>query len=109
MFFIIRSGDAFAKMCLSESGKFRVLKNSRTNVPVFMKSSTKLWIMGKINDLVDKNILRKVKDSYVFIEDYDFTGSSTAAMIILGEVCDGLIEWTTSDGEKLGEYLKRKK
>ena len=36
--------------------------------------------------------------NFEFTEDYQFTSPSTAASIVAGRSCNGLVEWKTKEG-----------
>lgn len=57
----------------------------------------------KRDQLIDKGLLRKNKDHFVFIKDLEFGSPSTAATVVKGGATNGLTAWKDSRGRSLKE------
>ena len=49
------------------------------------------------------------EESRCFTTDYEFTSTSSAASVILGQSANGLTTWRDGDGRKLNELLGRRR
>lgn len=56
------------------------------------------------NKLLEEGIIERINDELVLVEDYVFSSSSTAAMIVMGRSANGLSEWKTSSGMTLQDF-----
>lgn len=81
---------------------FVVFKNSKVADPITNSYPNSMKILR--NKLLDKKRIVKRNDELVLTEDYVFSSSSTAAMILMGRSANGLTEWKTTNGMTLQDY-----
>ncbi|MDH5613282.1 MAG: GIY-YIG nuclease family protein [Gammaproteobacteria bacterium] len=79
---------------------FIVYKDSEA-VPEDRPSATRGRVRRKL--LVDKGILVKQNDRFVFSRDHEFTSPSLAAAAVRGGASNGLTAWKTKSGKSLKE------
>jgi hypothetical protein len=61
--------------------------------------------MQKLRDtLISDGVIVKDKDKMIIKQDYLFSSSSSAAMIIMGRSANGLIEWKMKSGKTLQKF-----
>jgi hypothetical protein len=105
MFFIkaARGADAIGE---PTSDGFVVLQGSRaaSNTVASMTQS----FVNLRQTLIEKNVLKKDGDAYIFTEDYIFSSPSTAAVMVMGRSANGLQEWKLTDGKTLKDFESRK-
>ncbi len=53
--------------------------------------------------LLEKGILNKEDDHFLFAKDYEFTSPSLAAAAVCGGTTNGLTQWRTKEGKTLKE------
>jgi len=81
---------------------FVVFENSQVADPVtnsYPKTMQKLR-----NELISKGVIKKVPDKLILAQDYLFSSSSSAAMVIMGRSANGLTEWKMKSGKTLQDY-----
>lgn len=81
---------------------FVVFKNSKIADPI-TNSYPKLMRILRDN-LITKKIITERNKEFILNEDYVFSSSSTAAMIVMGRSANGLTEWKTINGITLQDY-----
>lgn len=74
-------------------------KAAQDHVSSFPPSMKKMVVK-----LIDKGVLKKGDDEYLFTEDYIFSSPSTAAAIVMGRNANGWLEWKLKDGKTLKAY-----
>jgi len=95
----IRGADGKGKP--SREG-FALFKNSKIADPVTNSYPKSMKFLR--NKLLEEGKIKKINDEFVLVEDYVFSSSSTAAMIVLGRSANGLTEWKTTNGMTLQDY-----
>jgi len=81
---------------------FVVFENSHVADPVtnsYPKTMQKLR-----NTLISEGVIIKDKDKMILTQDYLFSSSSSAAMIIMGRSANGLTEWKMKSGKTLQDF-----
>jgi hypothetical protein len=84
------------------SDGFVVFANSQIADPVtktFPKGMAKLR-----QQLFDEDVIAVKDGQYILMQDYLFSSSSAAAMIVMGRNANGLSEWKLKDGTTLKEF-----
>ena len=81
---------------------FVVFKNSKVADPITNSYPNIMKILR--NKLLEEKKIVKRNDELVLTEDYVFSSSSTAAMIVMGRSANGLTEWKTTNGMTLQDY-----
>ena len=81
---------------------FLVLKGSKATI-IEMRSLA-LSLKARRAQLLATQILKQVRGTLKFTEDYIFTSASTAAAIILGRSSNGLTEWKLPWGPTLKAF-----
>jgi hypothetical protein len=71
-------------------------------VPSAHKYALALW-----DSLIDRGVLVKSNDRYVFTQDYTFDSPSAAAQIVQGRTANGRIDWKDDQGRTLKELQER--
>lgn len=84
------------------SDGFVVFKGSKASIEN-VKSMPPSYIKMK-QKLVENGIFKKVDDVYEFTEDYIFSSPSSASIMVLGRMSNGLLEWKLKDGKTLKDY-----
>ena len=101
LFFIRAARGANGIGNLTSEG-FVVLRNSQIADPV--TNSYPKTMKKSRNNLITEGVIIK-KDEKLFLnEDYIFSSSSTAAMIVMGRSANGLNEWKMKDGKTLKDF-----
>jgi len=95
----VRGADAQGE---PTSEGFVVFKGSKASVDTVNSISPSF--LNFRNSLINKGILNKIGDVYVFSDDYIFSSPSTAAVIVMGRNANGLVEWKMISGKTLKEY-----
>jgi len=101
LFFIsaIRGANGIGK---TTSEGFVVFENSQVADPV---TNSYPMIMKKLREnLISQGVIVKNQDKMILKQDYLFSSSSSAAMIIMGRSANGLTEWKMKSGKTLQEY-----
>ncbi len=81
---------------------FVVFKNSQIANPV---TNSYPKAMQKFRDaLISDGVIVKDKDKLIIKQDYLFSSSSSAAMIIMGRSANGLTEWKMKSGKTLQDF-----
>jgi len=101
LFFIEAVRGANGKGKPSTEG-FIVFKNAQIADPVTDSYPKSMKILRE-KLLEDKMIITK-ENKLILKDDYIFSSSSTAAMIVMGRSANGLIEWKTSNGKTLRDF-----
>ena len=101
---ICKGKEAYAEGEYNEEG-LTVFKNSKANLLLAPSSnpSLKTWRQK----LIDKNLLKKSGDHYVFTEDHLFPSPSAAAKIVLARSANGWVEWKDKNGKTLDEKIRK--
>lgn len=102
--FICKGKDAYAEGEYSEDG-FTVFKNSRCNLEESRTAGN--WVIGTRKKLIEKGILKKEKNVYVFVENYTFSSPSTAAATVLARRANGWTEWKDESGITLDRKIRK--
>jgi len=95
----VRGADAQGE---PTSEGFVVFKGSKASVDTVNSISPSF--LNFRNSLINKGILNKIGDVYVFSDDYIFSSPSAAAVIVMGRNANGLVEWKMISGKTLKEY-----
>jgi len=95
----VRGADAQGE---PTSEGFVVFKGSKASVDTVNSISPSF--LNFRNSLINKGILNKIGDVYVFSDDYIFSSPSTAAVIVMGRNANGLVEWKMISGKTLKEF-----
>jgi len=103
--FICKGKDAYAEGEFSEDGMI-VFKKSKANLNE--AASIGEWASNLRKILIDKKILSKENNIYIFNEDYTFNSPSAAAAIVLGRSANGWTEWKDENGETLDKRFRQK-
>ncbi|MBF0241840.1 MAG: GIY-YIG nuclease family protein [Desulfamplus sp.] len=101
VFFIRATRGANGKGKPSREG-FAVFKDSIIADPITNSYPKNMKILR--NKLLDEGKIERINGELVLVEDYVFSSSSTAAMIVMGRSANGLTEWKTANGLTLQEY-----
>lgn len=101
IFFIQATRGANGKGKPSREG-FAVFKNSIIADPITNSYPKTMRILR--TKLLEEGKIEIVNGRLVLVEDYVFSSSSTAAMIVMGRSANGLTEWKTANGMTLQEY-----
>ncbi len=81
---------------------FVVFENSQVADPV---TNSYPKAMQKLRDtLISEGVIIKKKDKMIIKQDYLFSSSSSAAMIIMGRSANGLTEWKMKSGKTLQDF-----
>jgi hypothetical protein len=88
------------------SNGIEVLKGSEMNVKETPSLSGSYSNLRKT--LLGKNIIKEQNGKFVFIDNYEFPSSSTAAAIILGYSVNGRVAWKNNSGKTLKEIEELK-
>lgn len=78
---------------------FNVLAGSE--VAPEAKKSLSIGYKSKREYLLVKGIIRKDKDKYIFVKDYEFYSPSAAAAVIVGSLINGRQAWKDRSGKSL--------
>lgn len=97
--FIISAARGAEAHGQSTSEGFVVLKGSKWARGVV--NSAQSWINEKREKLIEKEIVKKKGDDFIFIKDYLFSSPSAAAGVVMGRNANGLTEWRMKDGTSL--------
>jgi len=81
---------------------FAVFKNSEIADPVTNSYPKSMQILR--NKLLEEGKIERTNEKLILTEDYIFSSSSTAAMIVMGRSANGLAEWKTSTGMTLQDF-----
>lgn len=81
-----------------EDDKFVVCSGSRIS-----KDVTDGFSQG-YSDIRNKLVSEGIVSNYLFVKDYTFSSSSTAASVVLGRAANGRKEWTLLDGRTYGKH-----
>ncbi len=60
-----------------------------------------------IAKLLSEEVIKKIEDSYIFEQDYNFTSPSAAADLIVGYSVNGWDIWKTQDGKSLDQIYRQ--
>lgn len=99
--FILTGKNGSGKGKLYKNKKFKILKG--TSIPKELSESIKEKFKKLVEELLAKNILEENENLYFFVENYEISPSSGAALI-LGRSANGWKEWRTYDGLVLDEF-----
>lgn len=100
----LKSKDASATGEQTEDG-FIVFKGSKCNLEE--TKSVRIWVATVRKELLEKNILKKEGNVYVFTRDYQFRTPSGAGAAVAGRSINGWTAWKYKNGKTLDE-VKRK-
>jgi predicted GIY-YIG superfamily endonuclease len=81
---------------------FVVFENSQIADPV--TNSYPRTMLKLRNALISEGVIVRQQDRMVLKQDYLFSSSSSAAMIIMGRSANGLTEWKMKSGKTLQDY-----
>ncbi|MBF0227910.1 MAG: GIY-YIG nuclease family protein [Desulfobacterales bacterium] len=101
IFTIKASRGAYGKGEPSSEG-FVVFKSSKIADPITNSYPKSIKILR--DKLLEEKKIAKTNNEFVLTEDYVFSSSSTAAMIVMGRSANGLSEWKTKNGITLRDY-----
>jgi hypothetical protein len=101
LFYINAARGAFGIGKTTNEG-FVVFQNSQVADPV--TNSYPKTIQKLRDKLMTEKIIINNGDKLILSQDYLFSSSSTAAMIIMGRSANGLIEWKMKSGKTLQEF-----
>lgn len=103
--FVLKGKNTSGTGRLLSNGKFEVYKSTT----IACESDITISVLEKnkkiIKTLLNENIIKKLENKYIFLENY-ITSPSTAAKLILGYSSNGWKEWKTYEGKTLNEYRK---
>jgi len=100
-FQIIAARGANGSGEISSDG-FVVFAGSKAAIDVV--SSTSSWVNGIRTELIERKILRKENDHYLFTVDHIFKSPSSAAAVVMGRNANGLSEWKLKDGRSIKDF-----
>ena len=86
----------------STSEGFVVLKESKMAHDVV--NSAQNWIKNKREELIEKGLVKKRDNEFIFTKDHLFSSPSAAAAVIMGRNANGLTEWKLDNGTTLKEF-----
>lgn len=90
------------------NGEFIVLKDSWTDLSEFVSyasnSSKKIF-----QKLIDKNIIKKMEDKFVFLKDYKFNSPSQAAELFFKRPSNGWTEWVNKKNKTMHQLYRLNK
>ena len=95
----VRGSDAKGQ---STSEGFVVFKGSKASSSTVSSISPSFIKLKQL--LVDKGILILNGDVYEFVEDYIFSSTYSAAVMVMGRNANGLLEWKLPNGTTLKEF-----
>lgn len=102
--FFCRGKWAIAEGELNEDG-VTVFKWSKANIQETPTAWE--WVIGMRRRLLEKWVIKKEDDYYVFMEDYTFNSPSSAAAVILARRANGWTEWKDSDNKTMDEKIRK--
>lgn len=105
--FIFASKSISARMVVGEAGKIVVLEGSEANLNT--TASTIDHLKSLRNDLIQRKVLIREGDRFVFGKNQEFSRPSTAGSVIAGYGVNGNAIWINSDGTTYGDWLKKNK
>ena len=82
-----------------------VFKGSKSNITE--QKSIGEWPTKARKVLLEKNILKKENEVYIFQEDYIFNSPSGAAAVVLARNANGWTEWKDRSGKTLDERFRK--
>lgn len=95
----VRGADGIGK---ATTEGFVVFENSQVADPV---TNSYPKTMQKLRDaLISEGVIITVGDKMIIQQDYLFSSSSSAAMVIMGRSANGLTEWKLKSGMTLQDY-----
>jgi len=77
---------------------FLIFKGSQS---VLKDRPSSKWARRRREELIEKGVLVKENDHYIFSRDIEFTSPSTAGAMVRGGTTNGLIVWKTKNGKSL--------
>lgn len=101
LFFIESVRGAKAKGKPSTEG-FILFKNSQIADPVTDSYPKSMKILRE--KLLEEKVIITKENKLILKDDYIFSSSSTAAMIVMGRSANGLIEWKTNNDKTLRDF-----
>lgn len=105
--FIFGSKTISARMVVGEAGKIVVLEGSEANLNT--TASTIDYLKSLRNDLIQRKVLIREGDRFVFGKNQEFSRPSTAGSVIAGYGVNGNAIWINSDGTTYGDWVKKNK
>ena len=88
-----------------ENKKFVVCKGSEAKKETV--KSCQQAIVNIRETLLQKNILKPVKDKYIFSENYTFNSVSTAGSVVRGRSTNGWTNWRDDKGRTIDELIRK--
>jgi len=105
--FVLKGKNTSGTGKLLSKEKFQLFKGSTIALESTIAKSIFERNQKIIETLLRLNIIKKLEDKYILLEDYR-TSPSTASNLILGYSSNGWNEWKTYDGKILNDYREKK-